>query len=93
LIVDTPATKTKNVIFENITQDEIASSSTSSSGSGGPTKVDMQTWTEMICSKSYGRDEHRSGLEPILARSGLDRTAIFLKIGRSGLDRTEKKLL
>jgi len=44
-----------------------------------------------------GRDEHGSGLDrtgsglkPILARSGLDRTAIFLKIGGSGLDRTEK---
>jgi len=36
------------------------------------------------------RDEHGSGLKPILAASGLDQTAIFLKIGRSGLDRTEK---
>jgi len=44
------------------------------------------------------RDEHGSGLDrtgsglmPILAASGLDRTAIFLKIVGSGLDRTEKK--
>jgi len=44
-----------------------------------------------------GRDEHESGLDrtgsglkSILAGSGLDRTAIFLKIGGSGLDRTEK---
>jgi len=29
-------------------------------------------------------------LTPILAGSGLDRTAIFLKIGGSGLDWTEK---
>jgi len=43
------------------------------------------------------RDEHGSGLDPtgsglkpILAGSGLDRTAIFFKIGGSGLDRTEK---
>ena len=43
------------------------------------------------------RDEHGSGLDrtgselkPILAGSGLDRTAIFLKIGGSGLDLTEK---
>ena len=36
------------------------------------------------------RDEHGSGLKPILAGSGLDRTAIFLKIGGPGLDRTEK---
>jgi len=36
------------------------------------------------------RDEHASGLKPILVGSGLDRTAIFLKIDGSGLDRTEK---
>ena len=42
------------------------------------------------------RDEHGSGLDrtgtglkPIVAESGLDQTAIFFKIGRSGLDRTE----
>jgi len=34
-----------------------------------------------------------TGLKPILAGSGLDRSAIFLKIGGSGLDRTEKILL
>ena len=40
-----------------------------------------------------GRDEHGlgldrtgSGLKPILAVSGLDRTAIFFTIGGSGLD-------
>jgi len=43
------------------------------------------------------RDEHGSGLEriesglkPILAGPGLDRTAILFKISGSGLDRTEK---
>jgi len=36
------------------------------------------------------RDEHGSGLKPILAGSGLDRTPIFITIGGSGLDRTEK---
>jgi len=43
------------------------------------------------------RDEHGSGLDrtglglkPILAGSGLDRTVIFLKIGGSGLDRTQR---
>jgi len=35
-------------------------------------------------------DRTGSGLTPILAGSGLDRTAIFLKSGGSGLDRTEK---
>ena len=44
-----------------------------------------------------GRDEHGSrldrtgsGLKPILTGSGLDRTAIFFKIGGPGLDETEK---
>jgi len=37
-----------------------------------------------------GLDRTRSGLKPILAGSGLDRTAIFLKICGPGLDRTEK---
>jgi len=43
------------------------------------------------------RDEHGSrldrtgsGLKPILAGSGLDRTANFFLIGGSGPDRTEK---
>jgi len=46
------------------------------------------------------RDEHGSGLDrtgsglrPILAGSGLDRTAICLKIGGSGLDWTEKNFV
>jgi len=44
-----------------------------------------------------GKDEHGSaldrsgsGLKPILAGSGLDRTAFFFKIGGSGQDRTGK---
>jgi len=40
-----------------------------------------------------GLDRIGSGLKPILAGSGLDRTAIFLKIGGSGLDRTDKIFL
>ena len=36
-----------------------------------------------------GLDRTGSGLKRILAGSGLDRTAIFLKIGGTGLDRTE----
>jgi len=46
------------------------------------------------------RDEHRLGLErtgselrPILAGPGLDRTAICLKYGGSGLNRTDKIFL
>ena len=38
----------------------------------------------------YIRDEHGSVLKQILAGSRLDRTAIFLKINGSGVDRTEK---
>jgi len=53
-IIDRPETKTERVIFVNITQDEIASNTKHSSGSGGPTQIDMDTWRETICSKSYG---------------------------------------
>ena len=35
-------------------------------------------------------DRTGSGLKPILAPAGLDRTAIYFKIGGSGLERTEK---
>jgi len=53
-IIDKHETKTERVIFENITQDDIISTTKNSSGSGGPTEVDMDTWRELICSKSYG---------------------------------------
>ena len=51
---DKTETKTERVIFENITQDDITSTTKNSLGSGGPTQMDMDTWREMICSKSYG---------------------------------------
>ena len=53
-ITDKPETKTERVIFENIIQDDNASTTKNSSGSGGPTQIDMDTQREMICSKSYG---------------------------------------
>ena len=53
-ITDKPEIKTERVIFENITQDDIISTTKNSSGSGGPTQIDVDTWREMICSKSYG---------------------------------------
>ena len=62
-IIDKPETKTERVIFENKTQDEIISNAKKSSGSGiisnakkssGPTQIDMETWRDMICSKSNG---------------------------------------
>ena len=53
-ITDKPETKAERVIFENITQDDITSNTENSSGSGGSTQIDMDTWGEMICSKSYG---------------------------------------
>ena len=50
--------------------------------------------------RPVGRDEHGSGLDrtgsglkPIFGGSGLVRTAIFLKIGGSGLDRIQKIFL
>jgi len=53
-ITDKPEIKTERLIFENITQDDITSTTKNSSGSGRPTQIDMDTWKEMICSKSYG---------------------------------------
>jgi len=43
-ITSTPETNTENVIFEDITQNEIASSARSSSVYGGLTQTDMETW-------------------------------------------------
>ena len=42
-IIHKPETKSERVIFENITQDEIASNTKNSLGSGGPTQIDMDT--------------------------------------------------
>jgi len=50
----------------------------------------QQGRNERARGQKFARIRTGSGLKPILAGSGLDRTAIFLKIGRSGLDRTEK---
>ena len=52
-ITDKPEIKTEIVIFENITQDDITSNTKNSSGPGGPTQIDMDTWRDLICSKSY----------------------------------------
>ena len=41
-IADKPETKTERVIFENIIQDDNASTTKNSSGSGGPTQIDME---------------------------------------------------
>ena len=53
-IIDKHETKTERVIFENITQDDITSNTKNSSGSGGPTQIDIDTWRVMMCSKSHG---------------------------------------
>ena len=52
--IDKPETKTERVIFGNITQNEIISNAKSSSGSGRPTQIDIETWRDMICLKLYG---------------------------------------
>ena len=64
-ITNKPETKTERVIFENITRDDITSNTKNSSGSGGPTQIDMDTWREMICSKSY--DTHSKMLADEIA--------------------------
>ena len=62
-IIDKPETET--VIFENITQDDITSNTKNSSGSGGSKQIDMDTWRERICSKSY--DTHSKMLADEIA--------------------------
>ena len=42
-IIDKPEIKTERVIFENITQDDITSTTENSSWSGRPTQIDMDT--------------------------------------------------
>jgi len=51
--------------------------------------LDWSNWHE----PEMSTDRTGSGLRSILAEPGLDRTAIFLKIGGSGLDRTEKNFV
>jgi len=50
-------------IFENITQDEIASSAKSSSGFGRLMQYRL-TWRDIICSKSYGT--HSQNLDVVV---------------------------
>ena len=51
------------------------------------------TVTQWRRQQRWARIRAGSGLKPILAGTGLDRTAIFSKIGGSGLNRTEKFFL
>jgi len=49
--------------------------------------------TFTVFPNGFGNTDHRwgrTGLKPILTESGLDRTAIFFRIGGWGLDRTTK---
>ena len=62
-ITSSHVTKAENVIFENKTQDEIASCAKSSSGPGGPAQIDMETWKETICSTSYGTHSQKLAYE------------------------------
>ena len=59
--------------------------------------TDLEYWGYLKLSPMSSRDEHGSGLDrtgsglkPIFGGSGLDRPAIFFKIGGSGLDWTQK---
>ena len=77
-IIDKSETKTEKVIFENITQDEIASNTKNLSGSGEPTQIGMETWREMIFSKSHGIHSQTLAEEiATLARPGVSRRTPF----------------
>ena len=89
-IIDKPEIKTERVIFENITQDDITSNTKNSSGSGGPTQIDMDTWREMICSKSY--DTHSKMLaDEIASRDGHHSTRLHINPPRMQTGSTEEK--
>ena len=49
-------TPVQTVLFENITVDIIKSSAKQLHGSGGPTLIDSDIWTHIICSRLYGRE-------------------------------------
>ena len=45
----------EEVIFENIHGSNVQDSAKNTSGSGGPTKIDADTWKHMLCSKVFGK--------------------------------------
>ena len=44
----------EHVAFENIGGSLVQKSAMTTAGSGGPSKVDAETWKNMLCSKAYG---------------------------------------
>ena len=53
-LLEPPSTNVPPVIFEAIDADLIYSNGRTISGSGGPKKVDLDTWQILLCSKAYG---------------------------------------
>ena len=41
-----------NIVFEGIDGEMIAKAAMNTKGSGGPTKVDADTWKQMLCSSA-----------------------------------------
>ena len=51
------------MIFEKIDSDAITKSAQNIHGSGGPTRIDADTWKNMICSKAHGSEGLQLGDE------------------------------
>ena len=47
--------RVENIIFEDINVTLVQKSASTTSGSGGPSKVDADVWKNILCSKSYGK--------------------------------------
>lgn len=51
---DSVIPRVEHVVFENIGGSLVQKSAMTTAGSGGPSKVDAETWKNMLCSKAYG---------------------------------------
>ena len=45
----------EEVIFESIDSTSVQKVAKSTSGSGGPTRIDAETWKHLLCSKAFGK--------------------------------------
>ena len=55
VLIEGEVPRVEEVIYEEIDAHFIQSAAKQTFGSGGPTKVDADTWKHILCSKSYGK--------------------------------------
>ena len=61
------STNVQEVVFENIDLHSVQLAAKNLKGSGGPTKIDAEIWTHILCSKSYGKLKDELSEEVALA--------------------------